>query len=143
MVIWTSDATQAVVEDDGGGFGGLAPTGSACSYGVGSYTFTVADNKLVWHYCNSATAPANTPFTFIDGSRVLTTSERDMLVAALKAVVPSTSSLCGADKSTRRLTITRPAGASVYLDGFYACLHQGVYVDGIDTVMSVAGNLAK
>ena len=141
--IWTSDATQAVVEDDGGGFVGPPPAGSECGYGVGTYTFTVADDKLAWHYCDTTPATAGAPFMFIDGSRILTATERDMLVTALQAVVPSTRTNCGADKSDRRLTITGPSGANIYLDDFYACLHLGVYVSGIDTVFSVASTLAR
>lgn len=112
-------------------------------YGVGTYTFTVADRKLAWHYCDTTPATTGAPFTFVDGSRVLTADERDMLVAALDAVVPSTSTGCGADKSTRLLTITRPGGATVYHDDFYACMHLGNYVQGIDPVFSVASDLAK
>ena len=141
--LWTSDSTQAVVEDDGGGFVGPPPSGSECGYGVGSYTFTVADDKLAWHYCDTTPATAGAPFKFIDGSRTLSAAERDMLVTALRAVVPSTNAQCGADKSERRLTISGPSGATVYLDDFYACQHQGVYVKGIDGVFSVAGTLAR
>gem|GEM_PF-5980687 len=141
--IWTSDSTQAVVEDDGGGFVGPPPSGSECGYGVGAYTFTVADDKLAWHVCDTTPATAGAPFTFTDGSRTLSAAERDMLVTALAAVVPSTNTGCGADKSNRLLTITGPGGASVYLDDFYACQHQGVYVKGIDGVFSVASALAK
>lgn len=142
-VIWTSDATQAVVEDDGGGFVGPPPAGSECGYGVGTYTFTVADDKLAWHYCDNNPATAGAPFTFIDGSRTLAGSERDMLITALKAVMPPTNTGCGADKSERRLTITGPNGSNVYLDAFYQCQHRGVYVEGIDTVFGVASALAK
>jgi len=138
-MVWSADATKAVVEDVGGGFVSPPPTGSECGYGVGSYTFTVADNKLVWHVCDTT----QTPFKYVDGSRVLNAGERMMLVDALDAVVISTKNLCGADKSTRLLTVTRPAGPVTYRDSFYACEHQGIYVDGIDTVFSVANKLAK
>lgn len=141
--IWTSDATQAIVEDDGGGFVGPPPAGSECGYGEAAYTFTVADDKLAWHYCNTTPATSGGPFTFVDGSRILTVDEQNMLVAALKKVVPSTNTSCGADKSQRLLTITRPGDASVYRDDFYACEHLGPYVQGIDSVFSVASNLAK
>lgn len=143
VAIWTSDATEAVVEDDGGGFVGSPPAGSACGYGVASYTFTVADGKLAWHVCNTTPATQGAPFTFVDGSRILNAGEVDMLVTALRAVVPSTSTICGADKSERLLTITRPSGTDVYLDDFYVCQHRGVYVSGIDGVFSVAHSLAE
>ena len=138
-IVWSSDATKAVVEDTGGGFVGPPPAGSECGYGVGSYTFTVADDKLVWHFCDTA----QTPFKYVDGSRVLNAGERAMLVDALDSVVISTKNLCGADKSTRLLTVTRPSGSVIYRDSFYSCLNQGMYVDGIDSVFSVASSFAK
>lgn len=137
--VWSSDAAKAVVEDIGGGFVGPPPAGSECGYGVGSYTFTVADDKLVWHFCDTA----QTPFKYVDGARVLNASERMMLLDALEAVVISTKNLCGADKSTRLLTVTRPSGPVTYRDSFYSCLNQGIYVDSIDSVFSVASTLAK
>jgi hypothetical protein len=131
------------VEDDGGGFIGPPPAGSECGYGVGSYTFTVADDRLAWHTCDTSQANPGTPFKFVDGSRILDAGERMMLVQALEAVVVSTKTYCGADKSTRLLTVTRPSGAVTYRDSFYACAHQGIYVDEIDPVFTVASNLAK
>ena len=138
-VIWSSDATKAVVEDTGGGFVAPPPTGSECGYGVGAYTFTVADDKLVWHVCDTN----QTPFKYVDGARVLNAGERMMLVDALESVVIATRTLCGADKSIRLLTVTRPSGPVTYRDSFYSCQGQGIYVDGIDAVFSVAGKLAK
>ena len=143
LVVWAPDATKAVVEDDGGGLPGPAPAGSTCNYGVGTYTFTVADDLLAWHYCDSGALMSGVPYKFVDGSRVLTAEERDMLVTALEAVVPSTRTNCGADKSERLLTITRPSGTMPYHDDFYACRASGVYVHGIDAVFSVAGTLAR
>jgi hypothetical protein len=138
-VVWSSDATKAVVEDTGGGFVAPPPAGSECGAGVGAYTFTVADEKLVWHVCDTT----QTPFKYVEGARVLNAGERMMLVNALQAVVISTRNLCGADKSIRLLTVTRPSGPVSYRDSFYACEGQGIYVDGIDSVFSVAAKLAK
>ena len=138
-MVWSSDATKAVVEDTGGGFTGPPPAGSECGSGVGSYTFTVADDRLAWHVCDST----QMPFKYVDASRVLNTGERMMLLDALQAVVVSTRTLCGADKSNRLLTVTRPSGALTYLDSFYACENKGIYVDGIDSAFNVANKLAK
>lgn len=142
-VIWTSDANKAVVEDAGGGFVGPPPTGSTCGYGVGSYTFTPADNQLAWHYCDTSQATAGTPFQFVDGSRTVNAAERTMLVQSLEAVVLSPRITCGVDKSTRLLTVTRPSGAVTYRDSFYSCQQQGIYVDGIDAVFNTARQLGK
>jgi len=138
-VVWSPDATKAVIDDTGGGFTAPPPSGSECGAGVASYTFTVAAGGLLWHVCDTT----QTPYKLVDGSRVLTAGERMMLVDALQAVVISTRKTCGADKSIRFLTVTRPSGPVIYHDSFYACMDQPPYVDGIDAVFSAAAKLAK
>jgi hypothetical protein len=136
--VWTDDATKVVAEDRGGGFTGPPPTGSTCGVGVASYTFTAADNRLAWHVCTTGTV-----FTYTDGARALNDAERATLVTALRAVTISANTMCGADKSTRVMTVTRPGGDTMYFDSFYSCLHPGASVDGIDEVIGVASMLAK
>jgi hypothetical protein len=138
-LVWAADATKMVVEDHGGGLIAPAPTGSACpAVGVGTYTLTVADKGLAWHICTSGAL-----YTYVDGMRTLNDADYASLITALKGVALSTSTSCGADKSVETLTVTTPSAETTYLDSFYVCAHQGIYVDGIDGVFFAASTLAK
>ena len=138
--VWPNSATQAVVTNQGGGFGPSAPQGSTCDWmGEGSYTFTVRDGKLAWHVCSGA---GKQPYAYVDGTRVLSKSEAQTLVAALDKVALYTGDGCGADKPSFALEVTTPSGKRSYLDSFYACNKQGTYVDGIDGVLTAAADLA-
>ena len=136
-VVVAGDVREVIVEDQGGGFTGPAPVGSECERGVLKYTITFGENSLAWHVCTEGDV-----FTFLDGSRSLKNSElAERLYDALRAVVVSSSTVCGADKSTRLMTVTRATGSVVYLDSFYACQNRGIYVDGIDNVITAAADL--
>src|SRR5258708_1769943 len=138
--VWPANAAKMVATDLGGGFVGPAPAGSDCSgLGVGTYTFTIADSKLAWHVCQST---GGQPYHNTDGARVLSSNETAMLVAALKAVTISTRTTCGADKGDLKLSVTTPADEKTYLDDFYACSKNGVYVSDIDGVFTASTTLA-
>lgn len=137
-LVWPGNATKMVAEDRGGGFTGPAPAGSACAaLRMGTYTLTVADQRLAWHVCT-----AGSTYSYVDGTRTLDDTEYASLIAALRATTLSTRTTCGADKSMQTLTVTTPSGATVYLDSFYVCSHQGTYIDGIDGVFAAASTLA-
>ncbi|HVR64636.1 MAG TPA: hypothetical protein VMU50_22205, partial [Polyangia bacterium] len=94
-----------------------------------------------WHICRS---PGGTmPYQYADGERVLSSGEAKMLVDALSAVTISNETRCGADKDTLQLRVTTPAGEKLYLDDFYACQKNGVYVSNIDPVFEVSYHLAN
>lgn len=140
--VWPADATKMVAEDHGGGFTGPAPAGSTCpTLRLGTYTLTTADKRLAWHICQ--VMPAGALYQFVDGARTLTDAELAAMVAALRGISISTRTICGADKENLTLTVTTPTGDSQYLDSFYICLHQGVYVDGIDGIFEVSRSLTN
>jgi hypothetical protein len=102
---------------------------------------TVSTSTLAWRLCQ---APgAGLPYQFVDGQRMLTVPEMDALIGALKKVMLSTRMVCGADKPILVLKVTNPAGEKQYLDDFYSCTKQGVYVAGLDGVFQVLRPLAK
>ncbi|HEY1532395.1 MAG TPA: hypothetical protein VGF76_00200, partial [Polyangiaceae bacterium] len=68
--------------------------------------------------------------------------EFQSVITAVKGVSISTRTDCGADKPTEKLQISTPDGTKEYLDDFYACTKQGVYVSNIDAVSVVLYNLA-
>jgi hypothetical protein len=140
-VIWPANATKVVAVNQGGGFGAQGPAGAACRFqGEGSYTVTVADKQLVWKVCQAFVAPT---YTYREGTRTLDDGEFDRVLAALGKVQLTTRTSCGADKASLSLRVTTPAGEKEYLDSFYLCAKQGIYVDEIDGVFSVLDMLAK
>jgi hypothetical protein len=138
--VWPADAIKLVAEDRGGGFAPSPPAGSACQWS-GTYTWTVATKNLAWRLCQPAAPGA--PYQTVVGQRVLTDFERDALVAALAKVAVTTAPSCGADKGILALKVTTPAGEKEYLDNFYQCQKQGVYVTNIDGVFQVLRQLVK
>jgi hypothetical protein len=138
--VWPADAIKLVAEDRGGGFAPSPPAGSACQYS-GTYTWTVATKNLAWQLCQ-ATSPG-APYLPVTEARILTDSERDALVAALDKVAVTTAPSCGADKNVLALKVTTAAGEKQYLDNFYQCQKQGVYVTNIDGVFQVLRTLSK
>jgi hypothetical protein len=138
--VWPADAIKMVAEDRGGGFGPAPPAGSACQWS-GTYTLTVATKNLAWRLCQPPAPGA--PYQLVISQRTLTDFERDALVAALDKVAVSTAPSCGADKGVLALKVTTAAGEKEYLDNFYACLKQGVYVTNIDGVFQVLRQLVK
>jgi len=140
--IWPANASQAVVADTGGGFAPQAPAGSSCRDAeAGTFTFTVADNKLRWRVCH---APGGAqPYAEVSGDRSLSADEARGLLDALRQVTRTKATGCGADKSVLTLRVTTPTGAHDYLDSFYVCHGSGVYVDGIDEVLGQARRLAR
>ncbi|HEY2904009.1 MAG TPA: hypothetical protein VGL59_25705 [Polyangia bacterium] len=142
--VWPDNATKMVADDKGGGFVGPAPAGSACPYlREGTFTFTTVDKVLAWHICQPPSLAAGGPYQYADGSRTLNAAQLTSLVDALKAVTVSTQKTCGADKGTLQLTVSTPAGDQTYLDDFYACNGQGVYVSNIDPVFAAARALMQ
>lgn len=141
-LVWPADATQAVLVQGQGGEAPPLPPGSTCGYGEATFTFTVAPGRLAWHLCDDGQASAGAPLRFVDGARALAADETRRMVAGLQAVVPSDRMICGADKPTLSLTVTRPAGTTTYLDDFYSCEKKGVYVDSLDPVFATARELA-
>ena len=139
--VWPASATQMVAEDRGGGFGPGPPPGSKCQGGA-AYTMTVADKNLAWRLCQSP-SPGLLPYEIVVGHRMLTTAEFSALTGALDKVVITTGPSCGADKPVLALKVTTPPGEREYLDDFYACLKQGVYVAGLDGVFQVLRPLVK
>jgi hypothetical protein len=139
--VWPGDATKMVAEDRGGGFAPAPPAGSQCQGGA-TYTMTVADKLLVWSLCQ-ATMPGVQPYQIVTGQRTLTGPEMDMLTALLGNVTLSTQPSCGADKQTLALKVTSPRGEREYLDDFYSCLHQGIYVAGLDALFQFLRTTAK
>ena len=138
--LWPSNATQLVFVDMGGGLPSPTPAGSDCpDAGAGSFTVTVADRKLTWDYCEPQTGAGNTQLT---DSRTLPPAELQSVITAAKGVTLSTRTDCGADKPSEKLEISTPEGTKEYLDDFYACDKQGVYVANIDTVSSLLSRLA-
>jgi hypothetical protein len=138
--VWPADAIKMVAEDRGGGFGAPPPAGSACQWS-GTYTLTVATKNLAWRLCQPPAPGA--PYQLVISQRTLTDFERDALVAALDKVAVSTAPSCGADKGVLALKVTTVEGEKEYLDNFYACLKQGVYVTNIDGVFQVLRQLVK
>jgi hypothetical protein len=138
--VWPADAIKLVAEDRGGGFAPNPPAGSACQWS-GTYTLTVATKNLAWRLCQPA-APGG-PYQMVVSQRVLTDFERDALVTALAKVAVTTAPSCGADKGVLALKVTTPAGEKEYLDNFYQCQKQGVYVTNIDGVFQVLRQLVK
>jgi hypothetical protein len=131
-----------VAEDHGGGFAGPTPVGSPCAYpSVGIFTLTVADQRLTWRTCQRS--PTSSLYEFVDGARTLTGGEMSMVVTALDLVTISKATSCGADKQTLTLTVTTARKEITYLDDFYSCEKQGIYVQNIDGVLSLVRALAK
>jgi hypothetical protein len=56
---------------------------------------------------------------------------------------PSKATSRGADKQTLTLTVTTARKETTYLDDFYSCQKQGIYVQNIDGVLSLVRALAK
>ena len=138
--LWPADATQLALVNAGGGLPAPTPAGSDCAdSGVGTFTVSVADRKLSWDYCAYQMAGGNKHLT---DARTLTANEFQSVVSAVKAVAISTKTDCGADKPTEKLQITTPASTKEYLDDFYACSKQGVYITNIDAVFDVLYHLA-
>lgn len=75
--------------------------------------------------------------------RKLTDAEYAAYVEQLRKVSVSLGSSCGADKPTYSLKVSTPSGEHEYLDSFYACNKQGVYVDGLDELLQAARALAR
>jgi len=138
LKIITSDVMEVTIEDLGDGFRAPAPAGSECQLTAARYTLTIGPNVLRWHVCT-----AGDVYTYADGQRALQSGLFEMLYSAMLAVTPSTWTMCGYDKQTRTMTVTRPSGSTVYFDSFYACQHPGASVDGIDNVFTVAASLAQ
>ena len=132
--IWPSNATKAVVQDSGGGF--AAPQGS-CALEPSTFTLTFSDHEFAWQLCNSGSTMVAI------SQRKLTDTEYAAYVELLRKVSVSHSSGCGADKPAYSLKVSTPSGDHEYLDSFYACNKQGVYVDGLDELLQAARALAK
>jgi hypothetical protein len=133
--------TQKVVLTEKGGFGPGPTDGSTCTAADSTWTITLPDRSFSFKICEADDAGV---FSYRTGGSTLSETDFAPVAAALHAVAISTTIMCGADKPTETLTITRPSGDSVYLDDFYHCMDDGkVYVSGLDDLRSQLVTLSK
>lgn len=140
--IWPSNAESLVFKREGG-FMAPAPAGSTCPAPRSELRFDVSTRELTWDRCERRSLPTDgVAYLASKGARVLTAREVERIDGAFTNVRRSTIDVCGADAPVMLIEVKSPTGTKVYRDSFYACRHQGPYVDGLRAVATTLEELA-
>src|SRR5262249_113050 len=96
-------------------------------------------HEMTFDICTNAGGPSG-PLQNTKGTQKLDATEQGTIDAAMKALVVSKSTACGADKGPYTVTVTTPRGTKTYYASFSICNGGGkTYVDNIDGVFSAFG----
>ena len=130
--------TEKVVATSKGGMPLPQSSASTCKSADSTFTLLPSSRQLTWKSCSRVAtddAGALGTWDFVERTKSLTDVEAAPLLAALRALEPSSETHCGADKPSFTVVVTTPRGETTHLDEFYACHKQGLYVRGMDAVI--------
>lgn len=142
--IWSAEVMTITAEDKGDAYDvPTPPAGSACGYGAGKFTLSVATSELSWTRCDTGL----TPYKSVNGSRTLSGAELKELTTSLeKLTIVANSNSCGADKETLLVTVTTDSGQQEYADSVYSCRNKDKPVlesNSLDAALAEFKKLAK
>jgi hypothetical protein len=144
--ILTASVTKVTVASTGGGLVGPRPTGAGCDSQVWSYVLQIDSGALSWSRCDVAgTGATAADYTPASGARTLSAAELEAAKTAVRAVLVSARTTCGADKPSDTLEVASASANLLYGDDFYACTMQYpsyVESDGLDALAAALGPLA-
>jgi hypothetical protein len=143
--IWPADATRLVAENLGGGllFADRSPPGSTCEAQRERFALDLPTRTLSWERC--AWTDTGGPYHPRKGTVTVTDAELAAIDRAMRAVKLTERDDCGNDKPLLQITVTSPAGAKTYADGFnVGCLRgEHIFVDEIDGVFAALAEAAE
>lgn len=129
--LWPGTTYEIVFLTSGDWVEGDTSAGSGCPI-VGEGTYTLRGNELSWRFCRRA---PDGLYDYALGMKTLPEVRLGDVQLAIRALVlspPKTN--CGIDKAFLKLVVASSAGMFEYLDGFYVCWQEGIYVDGLNAV---------
>jgi len=133
--------TSVTLASLGGGYGPELPAGAPCDAGVFSYTIGFDTGHLTATLCRLR-GPFDQPASYmpLNDDLMLSQPQIATLRGAVRGIVVSDRTTCGADAATRELRVEASGADLTYGDDFYACLkmyQHYVKFEGLDNLGAV------
>jgi hypothetical protein len=118
------------------------PGGSHCNGGW-SYSVSLVENTFSWAKCLEGASPTD-PWELDRGEHELTDAELSALVDSLKVLTLSSTTACaGPDDAPQKTAwITTRNAQTKYLDSYYGCVLEELFVDHIDEALDLLDAMA-